>query len=82
MSEVHRGRDTTLDRPVAIKLLRGDGDQRSVARFQREAQVLARLQHPNIVTVFDAGVDETDRFIVMELVEGSTLRGVRTRGVG
>ena len=76
MSEVHRGRDTTLDRPVAIKLLRGDGDQRSVARFQQEAQVLARLQHPNIVTVFDVGVDETDRFIVMELVEGSTLREV------
>ena len=76
MSEVHRGRDTTLDRPVAVKLLRGDGDQRSVARFEREAQVLARLQHPNIVTVFDVGVDETDRFIVMELVEGSTLREV------
>jgi eukaryotic-like serine/threonine-protein kinase len=36
--------------------------------------VLARLQHPNIVMVFDVGVDETDRFIVMELVEGSTLR--------
>jgi serine/threonine protein kinase len=76
MSEVHRGKDTTLDRRVAIKLLRGDGDKRSVTRFEREAQVLARLQHPNIVTVFDVGADESDRFIVMELVEGPTLREV------
>ena len=81
MSEVHRGRDRTLVRPVAIKLLRGDGDKRSVARFEREAQVLARLQHPNIVTVFDVGADESDRFIVMELVEGPTLREVlNTKG--
>jgi serine/threonine protein kinase len=61
MSEVRRGEDTVLGRPVAIKLLRGDGDPRSVARFEREAHVLARLQHPNVV---------------MELVEGPTLREV------
>jgi serine/threonine protein kinase len=65
-----------LHRPVAIKLLRGDGDPRSVARFEREAQVLARLQHPNVVTVFDVGADGADRFIVMELVNGPTLREV------
>jgi hypothetical protein len=59
---------------VAIKLLRDDGNQRSVARFVQEAQILARLQQPNIVIVFDAGVDAGDRFIVMELVEGHTLR--------
>ncbi len=74
MSEVRRGEDVLLLRPVAIKLLRGDGDPRSVARFEQEAQILARLQHPNVVTVFDTGVDGGDRFIVMELVEGPTLR--------
>jgi serine/threonine protein kinase len=74
MSEVRRGEDTRLRRPVAIKLLRDDGNPRSIARFEQEAQILARLQHPNIVVVFDAGVDGDDRFIVMELVEGPTLR--------
>ncbi len=76
MSEVRRGEDVILLRPVAIKLLRGDGDPRSVARFEQEAQILARLQHPNVVTVFDTGVDGGDRFIVMELVEGPTLRAL------
>jgi serine/threonine-protein kinase len=74
MSEVHRGEDVLLGRPVAIKLLLDSGDPRSVARFQQEAQILARLQHPNVITVFDSGVDGGDRFIVMELVEGPTLR--------
>jgi eukaryotic-like serine/threonine-protein kinase len=74
MSEVRRGEDTRLRRPVAIKLLRDDGNPRSIARFEQEAQILARLQHPNIVVVFDAGVDGDDRFIVMELIEGPTLR--------
>jgi eukaryotic-like serine/threonine-protein kinase len=74
MSEVRRGEDTRLRRPVAVKLLRDDGNLRSIARFEQEAQILARLQHPNIVVVFDAGVDGDDRFIVMELVEGPTLR--------
>jgi eukaryotic-like serine/threonine-protein kinase len=74
MSEVRRGEDTVLQRPVAVKLLLDDGDPRSVARFQQEARILARLQHPNVITVFDAGVDGGDRFIVMELVEGPTLR--------
>ena len=74
MSEVRRGEDTVLQRPVAVKLLLDDGDPRSIARFQEEAQILARLQHPNVISVFDAGVDGRDRFIVMELVEGPTLR--------
>jgi eukaryotic-like serine/threonine-protein kinase len=42
--------------------------------FQQEAQILARLQHPNVISVFDTGVDGGDRFIVMELVDGPTLR--------
>lgn len=75
MSEVHRGFDTVLLRPVAIKLLR-EVDRMSVARFEREARVLANLQHPNVVSVFDVGTDAEDRFIVMELVEGPTLRDV------
>lgn len=74
MSEVYRGEDLRLGRPVAIKLLRGDGSPSSVARFEREAQILARLHHPNIVVVFDVGLDGCDRFIVMELIDGSTLR--------
>jgi serine/threonine protein kinase len=80
MSEVRRGEDTLLLRPVAIKLLREDGDPRSVARFEREAQILARLHHPNIVVVFDTGVDGADRFIVMELIEGLTLRELLDKG--
>jgi serine/threonine protein kinase len=74
MSEVRRGEDTLLGRPVAVKLLLDYGDPRSVARFQQEAQILARLHHPNVISVFDTGVDGGDRFIVMELVEGPTLR--------
>ena len=74
MSEVRRGEDTLLGRPVAVKLLLDYGDPRSVARFQQEAQILARLHHPNVINVFDTGVDGGDRFIVMELVEGPTLR--------
>lgn len=74
MSEVRRGEDVLLRRPVAIKLLLDHGEPRSVALFEQEAQILARLQHPNVTTVFDAGVDGGDRFIVMELVDGPTLR--------
>ena len=75
MSEVHRGEDVVLERPVAIKLLLDHGDPRSVARFEQEAQILARLQHPSVITVFDTGVDGGDRFIVMELVEGPSASG-------
>ncbi len=74
MSEVLRAEDTRLRRPVAIKLLQDDGNPRSVARFEQEAQILARLHHPNVVIVFDTGVDDGERFIVMELVDGPTLR--------
>lgn len=74
MSEVRRGEDVVLRRPVAIKLLRDLGDPRAAARFEQEARILARLQHPDVVTVFDSGIDQDERFIVMELVEGPTLR--------
>jgi serine/threonine protein kinase len=79
MSEIRRGDDVLLQRPVAIKLLREDGDPRSIARFKQEAQILARLHHPNVVAVFDTGVDGGEGFIVMELVEGPTLRELLDR---
>jgi serine/threonine-protein kinase len=75
MGEVYRARDTKLNRDVAIKVL-PDGfteDAERVARFQREAQVLASLNHPNIAAIY--GLEESDgiRALVMELVEGPTL---------
>ncbi|MDQ4005640.1 MAG: protein kinase, partial [Actinomycetota bacterium] len=75
MATVHRGTDTTLGRPVAIKLLadRYAGDQSFVERFRREAQASARLNHPNIVSVYDTGDEDGFHYIVMELVEGETL---------
>lgn len=72
-AEVHTAYDPRLDRRVALKLLHRDepgGDQRLI----REAQVLARLAHPNVVAVFDVGEHGERRFVAMELVEGETLR--------
>ncbi len=75
MGQVYRARDTTLDRDVAIKVLPEDfaSDAGRLARFEREAKLLASLNHPNIATIF--GFEESDgvRFIAMELVEGQTL---------
>ena len=75
MAGVYLAHDDELDRPVAIKLLAGhltdDPDLRE--RFVREAQVAARLSHPNIVQVFDAGEEDGRPFIVMEYVPGLTL---------
>ena len=75
MGEVYRARDTTLDRDVAIKVLPEDfaTDPARLARFEREAKLLASLSHPNIATIH--GFDESDgvRFIAMELVEGQSL---------
>ena len=75
MGDVLSARDTVLDRVVAVKLLAPalaqDADLR--ARFEREARLVARLSHPGIVTVFDAGIADDVPFIVMELVAGTTL---------
>ncbi|MDQ3936809.1 MAG: protein kinase, partial [Actinomycetota bacterium] len=74
MSTVFRAQDTVLERPVAVKLLAEHlaDDEAFVARFRREALAAARLQHPNIVQVFDSGQDEPSgrHYIVMEFVEG------------
>jgi eukaryotic-like serine/threonine-protein kinase len=74
MSTVHLAFDRRLERRVAVKLLAGHlaEDPTFVSRFQREAQAAARLVHPNIVQVFDSGLDERtgQHFIVMEYIEG------------
>jgi len=76
MGEVYRARDPRLNREVAIKILPQnfavDPDRR--ARFEREAQAIASLSHPNILAIFDTGVHEGQLFIVTELLEGGTLR--------
>jgi len=80
MAEVYRARDLRLDRVVAVKTLREDlaRDQTFQARFRREAQSAASLNHPSIVAVYDTGEDSTSMshvpFIVMEFVDGRTIR--------
>ena len=77
MGIVYKGRQTYIDRPVAIKvLLRQGGPGHSfVSRFQREAKILAKLQHQHIVTCHQAGVnDQGNCFLVMEFIDGMDLR--------
>ncbi|WP_447006362.1 PASTA domain-containing protein [Saccharothrix isguenensis] len=80
MSTVYRGVDTRLERAVAIKVMdpRFSADPQFVARFEREARAAAKLHHPGVVQVHDQGVDEDRVFLVMELVEGGTLRDLLT----
>ena len=75
-STVYRGLDTRLDRPVALKVMdsRYAGDQQFLTRFQLEARTVARLKDPGLVAVYDQGLDARHPFLVMELVEGGTLR--------
>lgn len=83
MSTVYRGLDLRLDRPVALKVMdaRYAGDHQFLARFQREARAIARLKHPGLVAIYDQGNDGTHPYLVMELVEGGTLRELlRERG--
>jgi eukaryotic-like serine/threonine-protein kinase len=72
MSNVYRATDRILERTVAVKVLAEhlSDDERFVARFRREALAVAKLIHPNIVQVYDTGVDQDRHFIVMEYVEG------------
>src|SRR3982751_2164485 len=76
MSTVYRAFDETLERWVAIKLLHRSMSDDSVQleRFRREARTVARLSHPHIVTVIDAGEDGGTPYIVFEYVEGETLK--------
>ena len=76
MSTVYRAYDETLERWVAIKVLHQSMEDDSVQleRFRREARMVARLSHPHVVTVIDAGEDEGHPFIVFEYVDGETLK--------
>lgn len=81
MAVVYRGYDLLLDRPVAVKVLREpyDSDPAFRARFLAEARAAARLDHPNIVHIYDVGEDQTRPYIVMELVEGEDLKALIRR---
>src|SRR5438105_8231081 len=78
MARVYEGTDSVLGRTVAIKVLAPEfaGDRAFVARFRREAQAAARLNHPGVVSVFDTGSDDSLHYIVMEHVDGRTLADV------
>jgi eukaryotic-like serine/threonine-protein kinase len=82
MGEVYRARDTRLRREVAIKVLAADltGSPQAAARFEREWHVVARLSHPNILSLYDVGQHDGFTFAVMELVPGETLRQRLTSG--
>jgi serine/threonine-protein kinase len=83
MSTVYRGTDNRLDRPVALKVMdsRYAGDNQFLSRFQLEARAVARLKDPGLVAVYDQGLDGQHPFLVMELVDGGTLRELlRERG--
>jgi TolB-like protein len=82
MGEVYRARDTRLERDVAIKILPESvaRDPDRLARFDREAKSVAALSHPNILALHDAGNEDGRAFVVMELLEGETLRARISRG--
>ncbi len=81
MATVYRAHDPVLEREVAIKVLHPHlaRDEASVGRFRHEARAVAALRHPNIVRVYDAGVENDQHFMVMEFIDGGTL-AARLRG--
>ena len=81
MGEVYRARDSRLGRIVAVKVLRPDvaADPARIDRFEREARAASALNHPNIVTIHDVGVEGGTSYIAMEWVDGSPLRNLVTR---
>jgi Tol biopolymer transport system component/tRNA A-37 threonylcarbamoyl transferase component Bud32 len=82
MGEVYRARDTRLNRDVAIKILRAGLADHPVrrARFEREAQAIASLSHPNICAVYDVGAQDGVAYLVMEYIEGESLERCLRRG--
>ena len=82
MGEVYRARDTELKRDIALKVLPPGvaSDEERLARFQREAELLASLNHPNIAQIYGLAVSQDIRALVMELVEGETLAERMARG--
>src|SRR5215467_7430531 len=82
MGEVYSARDLKLKRDVAIKILPDEFscDADRVSRFQREAELLASLNHPNIGAIYDFREKNGSRFLVLELIEGETLADRIARG--
>jgi hypothetical protein len=83
MGAVYEALDVRLNRSIAVKILSGNmfGDSQALRRFEREAQFSAKLNHPNIVAIHDYGLLSTEgAYLVMELVQGETLRSVIRRG--
>ena len=82
MGEVYRARDTKLKRDVAIKALPEEFSRNPdrIARFQREAEVLASLNHTNIASIYELEESGDSRFLILELVEGETLAERLARG--
>src|SRR5271165_6030229 len=82
MGEVYRARDTRLNRSVAIKVLPQSiaADAERMRRFEQEARSIAALNHPNILAIYDVGVQDGTSYLVMELLEGETLRERLNRG--
>ena len=82
MGDVYRARDTRLKREVAIKTLPEEFAQNDdrLIRFQREAEVLASLNHPNIAAIYSLEEFEDSRFLILELVEGETVADRLSRG--
>ncbi|MGE5371876.1 MAG: Stk1 family PASTA domain-containing Ser/Thr kinase [Solirubrobacterales bacterium] len=78
MATVYKARCTLLDRIVAVKVLKDElaGDKNFVMKFRSEAQAAAKISHPNIVNIYDVGEDRGLNFIVMEYIEGCTLKEV------
>ena len=78
MANVYLGYDTILDRNVAIKVLRDEftTDEEFIKRFNTEAQAAASLTHPNIVSIYDVGNEGNLYYIVMELIQGKTLKQI------
>lgn len=81
MAVVYKGKDTLLDRLVTIKVLRPAyaADEQFLMRFRREAQAVARLSHPNIVSIYDVGFDGGYHYLVMEYVDGEDLKSILRR---
>ncbi|WP_418790478.1 Stk1 family PASTA domain-containing Ser/Thr kinase [Phosphitispora sp. TUW77] len=78
MAVVYKARDTLLNRQVTVKVLRSEftSDEEFVSRFRREAQAVAKLSHPNIVSIYDVGQDGEIHYIVMEYIEGRNLKEI------
>lgn len=79
MADVHRATDTRLNRPVAVKIFGPGNDPTADQRFEQEAQVMANLRHPGLVAVHDFAVEPERAYLVMELVDGPTLKDVIAR---